>query len=60
MHKNRQILPIVIEIRIVFTSERRAQLEGGTENFSGVIELFILIVMFIWAYSFSRTYQIMH
>lgn len=59
MYKNRQILPIIIEIRIVATSERRAQLEGGTEDFSGVMELFISIVMFIWEYSFIRTDQIM-
>lgn len=35
MYKNRQILPIMIEIRIAGSSERRPQLEGGTEDFSG-------------------------
>lgn len=60
MYKNRQILPIMIEIRIAATSERRPHLEGGTEDFSGVMELFISIVMFIWAYSFIRTDKIIH
>lgn len=44
MYKNMQIVSNVIEIRTVVTSERRAQIEGGTEDFSGVMELFISIV----------------